>query len=115
MTDWTVRVMKQAEADIRAIIQYMKEELHEPELASAQTKRIVEAIRKLEHMPMRHMLYRGSPWRDIGLRVMPVGNYLVFYLPRNDVEKPTVAILRVMYGKRNIDEQLSQMDLDNNL
>lgn len=36
---------------------------------------------------------------------MPVGNYLVFYIPDN--EKLTVTVMRVMYGARNIDNELN--------
>ncbi|MBQ8538462.1 MAG: type II toxin-antitoxin system RelE/ParE family toxin, partial [Ruminococcus sp.] len=39
-----------------------------------------------------------------GLRMMPVDNYIVFYIPDND--KNTVTIIRVMYGGRNIERQL---------
>ena len=112
MTEWKVRIMKHAEADIRAIHEYIVEELQEPDVANAQIKRIMDAILKLKDMPMRHMLYRKAPFGDIGLRFMPVGNFLVFYLPRDDIEIPTVAVLRVIYGKRNIDEQLSQTNLE---
>ena len=112
MTEWKVRITKQAEADIRAIHEYIIKELQEPDAAKAQTKRIMDAILKLKYMPHRHMLYKKSPCRDIGLRYMPVGNYLVFYLPRDNTEIPTVAVLRVIYRKRNIDEQLFQMNAE---
>lgn len=37
---------------------------------------------------------------------MPVDNYVVLYFP--DKENETVTILRVMYGGRNIEEQLNE-------
>ena len=40
-----------------------------------------------------------------GLRVLPVDNYLVLYIPDND--KKVVTILRVMYAGRDIDNQLN--------
>ncbi|NLU10286.1 MAG: type II toxin-antitoxin system RelE/ParE family toxin, partial [Tepidanaerobacter acetatoxydans] len=39
------------------------------------------------------------------LRVLPVDSYLVFYIVIE--EEKTVAIVRIMYGGRNIDLQLS--------
>ena len=37
---------------------------------------------------------------------MPVDNYLVFYIP--DKETGAVKVIRVMYGGRNVDEQLEK-------
>ena len=45
-----------------------------------------------------------SYFRRIMLRVMPVDNYLVFYIP--DKNTRIVTVLRVMYAGRNIDKQL---------
>ncbi|MBQ8401784.1 MAG: type II toxin-antitoxin system RelE/ParE family toxin [Clostridia bacterium] len=55
-------------------------------------------------MPGRFRLYDKEPWRSRGLRIMPVDNYLVFYIP--DTENETVSIIRIMYGGRDIDAQL---------
>jgi len=42
------------------------------------------------------------------LRILPIDNYLAFYLP---VEaKMTVAVIRIMYGGRDIEEQLRQTE-----
>ncbi len=39
-----------------------------------------------------------------GLRVMPVDNYLVFYIP--DKEAGLVTVIRVMYSGRDVEAQL---------
>ncbi len=39
-----------------------------------------------------------------GLRVMPVDNYLVFYIP--DQEAGLVTVIRVMYSGRDVNIQL---------
>jgi toxin ParE1/3/4 len=57
-------------------------------------------------LPFRYRLYEKEPWRGKGLRVLPVDNYLVFYLPIED--QRTVAIIRIMYGRRDIEKQLSK-------
>ena len=46
-----------------------------------------------------------SSWKSRGLRILPVDNYVVLYIP--DEDRKTVEILRVMYGGRNIDKQLN--------
>jgi len=80
----------------------------EPELAKNQARRILDAVAKLNEMPLRHPLYEKEPWHSKGLRVLPVGNYLTFYLPV--ATKTAVAVIRVMYGRRDIEEQLRQTE-----
>ncbi len=64
----------------------------------------MNAIAGLEELPLRHKLYQNEPFHSRGLRVLPVDNYLVLYTV---IEKAkTVAIIRIMYGGRNIDLQL---------
>ncbi|KUK52051.1 MAG: Addiction module toxin, RelE/StbE family [Desulfotomaculum sp. 46_296] len=63
-------------------------------------------VEKLNEMPLRYRLYEKEPWHSKGLRVLPIDNYLVFYLP---VEaKITVVVIRIIYGGRAIEEQLRQ-------
>ena len=87
------------------IYEYIAHELMAPEATARQTERIMKAVRSLEQMPMRHRLYEEEPWHSQGLRVLPVDNYLVFYLP--DETSATVSIIRIMYGGRDIDKQLN--------
>ena len=42
---------------------------------------------------------------DADLRVMPVDNYLVFYIPNKDTG--IVTVIRVMYAGRDVDNQLN--------
>lgn len=104
MNAWKVAYTEQAENDLRGIYEYIAFSLLEPEIAKRQAKRIMEAAAKLNEMPFRYRLYEKEPWHTQGLRVLPVDNYLVFYLPVED--KETVVIIRIMYGGRNIEEQL---------
>lgn len=103
----TFHVAYSAEArqDLRDIYQYIAYELLAPEAAAGQTDRIMKAARSLEQMPMRHRLYEEEPWHSLGLRVLSVDNYLVFYLP--DETNAIVSIIRIIYGGRDIDNQLN--------
>lgn len=47
-------------------------------------------------------MYEREPWHSRDLRIMPVDNYLVFYIPNR--EEQTVKIMRVIYGGRDIDK-----------
>ena len=103
---WKVVYTGQAEQDLRGIYEYIAFTLLEPEVAMRQVKRIMDSIAKLSHTPMRHRLLDKEPWRSKGLRISQTDNYLAFYLP---VEaQATVAVIRIMYGGRDILEQLSE-------
>ena len=85
--------------DLQGVFDYISDVLLEPIVAARQVDRIMDAADSLDHMPLRHRLYDREPWWSRGLRVMPVDNYLVFYLP--DEAKKTVAIIRIMYRRRD--------------
>lgn len=96
-----------ARHDIREIYQYIAYHLCQPEAASRQINHNMEEIRSLEFMPMRYKLYEEEPWNSMGLRVLPVDNYLVFYL-LNEVNG-VVNIVHVMYGGRDISKQFHDL------
>ena len=102
----------QAVADLRAIFEYIAYELLAGENAIKQLDRLEEAILSLDEMPERYRLYNKEPWKERNLRIMPVDNYLVFYIPQN--EEKIVTVIRVMYGRRDIDAQLKQTKAPNN-
>ena len=82
-----------------------KIELQSPENARGQLDRLEEQILSLDTMPERYRKYEKEPWKSRGLRVLPVDNYVVLYIP--DSDKKVVTILRVMYAGRDIDNQLN--------
>ncbi len=103
---YDVQISNQAETDLRSIFEYIAFELQSVQNAIGQLKRIEESINNLEQMPDRFRAYEKEPWRSRGLRVMSVDNYIVFYIPNHDTK--VVNIIRVMYGGRDIDTQLSR-------
>lgn len=109
---YEVFTTEQATADLRAIFEYIAYELLAGENAIKQLDRLEEAILSLDETPERYRLYDKEPWRGRNLRIMPVDSYLVFYIPQN--EEKTVTVIRVMYGRRDIDAQLKQTKAPNN-
>ena len=93
-----------AENDLNAISDYLIFQLSAGENALRQISRIEQAITSLDEMPERYHIYDKEPWNKNNLRVMRVDNYLVFYITDNITH--TVTIIRIMYGKRDIDKQL---------
>ena len=102
---YEVEVSEQADRDLREIFEYIAFELQSPENASGQLDRLEEQILNLDTMPERYRKYENEPWKSRGLRVLPVDNYVVLYIP--DSDKKVVTILRVMYAGRGIDNQLN--------
>ena len=94
----------QAEDDLKSIFEYVAFTLLEPDIASSLIRRIEAAIISLEYMPERYRLYEKEPWYSIGLRQMPIDNFIIFYVSR--VEEQTVTIIRIMYGGSDIEEHL---------
>lgn len=94
----------QADADLRSIYEYIAFELLLPDNAPGQLGRLEEHIVGLEEFPEKFRNYEKEPWRSRGLRVMPVDNYLVFYIP--DKDAGIVTVIRVMYVGRDADSQL---------
>lgn len=77
-----------------------------PENAAGQLDGLEQGMLKLETFPEKFRVYEKEPWHGRGLRVMPVDNYLIFYIP--DKETKIVTVLRVMYAGRGVDRQLNE-------
>ena len=105
MKKYEVIIADQADLDLRGIYEYIALELLSPENAARQLDRLEAAIEKLDVFPEGHRLYEEEPWHSRNIRVLPVYNYVVFYIPDNDAL--TVTVIRVIYGGRDIEEQLN--------
>ena len=58
----------------------------------------------LGDFPEKFRQYEKKPWRGRGLRVMPVDNYQVFYIP--DRDSGIVTVIRMVYAGRDVASQL---------
>ncbi len=101
---YEVTTTDQADADLRGIYEYIAFELQSPDNAAGQLERLEEHFMGLEEFPERFRHYEKEPWHSRGLRVLPVDNYLVFYIPDRDAG--IVTVIRVMYAGRDVDSQL---------
>ncbi|RRD91981.1 type II toxin-antitoxin system RelE/ParE family toxin [Clostridiales bacterium COT073_COT-073] len=93
-----------AKKDLISVVRYISGELLEPDIAEKLAQRILKAIKSLDEFPNSHRLCNYKEWKEKGLRVLPTENYLVFY-SADDANK-IVKIYRVIYGKRDIEDQL---------
>ena len=101
---YSIVLTEMARADLAAIFRYIAVDLQSVQNAEGQLSRIERAIATLDQFPERYRAYDRKAWRARNLRVMPVDNYLVFYIPAHD--DLTVTVLRILYGGRDIDNQL---------
>ena len=107
---YAVEISAQADADLRGIFEYIAFELQSVQNAAAQLSRLEESIYALEEMPERYRRYDKEPWHSRGLRLMPVDNFCVFYIP--DKDKNMVVVVRVMYGGRDIETELAKHTIE---
>lgn len=97
---YLVYFTNQAERDLSEIYEYIAFELCSPEIAKNFIYKIEKRIQGLGFLPERFQLYEGKSWKDLGLRMMKVDNYIVFYTI--DKKMAIVTVIRVMYGGRDI-------------
>ena len=105
--NYEVRLTIEAENDLRGIFEYIAFELQSPQNAAGQLDRLEQSIMVLDQMPERFRVYEKEPWHSRNLRIMPVDNYLVFYIPNH--RELTVKVMRVMYGGRDTAKQLNRL------
>lgn len=103
---YSVKISEKAESDLKEIFEYVAFELLSVQTAFDLLERLEKSILNLNQMPNRHIAYEKEPWKSRGLRIMPVGNYIVLYIV--DEESAVVNIVRVMYGGREIEAQLNK-------
>ena len=103
---YDVTFTEQAENDLRGIFEYIAFDLLSPENAAGQLDRIEERILSLGEYPEKFRQYEREPWKSRNTRVVPVDNYVIFYIP--DKTKKLVTVIRVMHSGRDVDKQLDE-------
>ncbi|MDR1563594.1 MAG: type II toxin-antitoxin system RelE/ParE family toxin [Oscillospiraceae bacterium] len=88
-----------AKHDLEAVTKYITEELKNKDAAKNLVLLSREAAFSLEEMPSRNALVRDEALAGQGLRLLPVRNYLIFYVVREEAK--TVTIERFLYGRRD--------------
>ena len=94
-----IDITEPAENDIIEAVKYITEQLLNPSAAGKLLDDAEDAIYSLTDMPQRRALVKDDDLARLGFRFMPVNNYLVFYIVRE--EKKTVVIQRFLYGRRD--------------
>lgn len=103
-----VELAEKADRDLRNIFFYIAVDLNAPENAERQINRLWDAILSLDELPERYRRYEDEPWYSRGMRVLPIDNFVILYIPY--LEEKVVRIVTVMYGGRDISEQLKKIE-----
>ena len=101
-------ITDKADSDLDEIVRYISEELLEPKAASSFIERFLSVVDDICVLPESGALVDNDFVSNRFIRHKMVGNYIVYYLPDNDLKVCTV--LRVVYGgrdQRGILERLS--------
>ena len=102
MKHYTVKITDKALADMEEIYDYIAIQLQAPENAMGQYNRIAEAIEKLDMFPERVRVMESEPERTMGLRQLPIDNYSIFYV----IKEEQVIVTRVLYSASDISRRL---------
>ena len=108
-SEYGYKFTEKAAADLDGIISYIAVELVNPKAASDFADELTEKINGARAFPDIGSSVINEFLPVDNVKKLIVGNYVVFYLP--DEEQHLIHILRIIYGRRNMDEILKELDI----
>ena len=96
---YKIIITEPAEMDIDGAVQYIEKELQNPIAADKLLNDIDSAVTSLKEMPKRQPLVQNEHLASLGFRFLPLRNYLIFYIARDD--EKTVTIERFLHSRRD--------------
>ena len=102
MKRYVVEITDEALTDMEQLYNHIAYVLQAPENAMGQYNRIADEILKLDILPERFRIMDSEPEHSRGLRRMPVDNYSVFYVIREN----RVIVTDVLYSASDIERRL---------
>lgn len=103
------RLTKRAESDLDGIVSYITVDLANPQAASDFVDKLQDTIEEARAFPKSGSLVHNEFLQIENVRKKLVGNYIMYYLL--DIDENIIYILRIVYGKRNLDEILKKLDI----
>ncbi len=103
MKQYTVEITDEALADMEQIYNHIAYVLLSPENAIGQYNRIADEILKLDIFPERFRVMDSEPECYKEIRGMPVDNYSVFYV----IKENRVIVTDVLYSASDITNRLN--------
>lgn len=108
-SDFAYQLTEKAEADLEEIVSYIAIQLENSQAAAGFLNALQNAIQEACSFPESGTLVVNDFLPQKTIRKKLVGNYIMYYFPNVNME--TIYILRILYGRRNLDEILREMNL----
>ena len=102
---YKIRLSIKAKDDLKNIVFYIKNELHEPIIATKYFQFIKKELQTLEFLPQKYAIIDDDIIKNLQIRKLNIKNYIVFY--RIDEQKNIVNIERILY---NASDWLSNLE-----
>ena len=93
---------KKAERDFDEILRYISFDLANPIAAQNLGRKIFEKIDIVRSFPESCAIVENEFLSDKTVRKLLVDNYIIYY--KVNYDKKIITIIRIVYGKRNLDE-----------
>ncbi|HBT78769.1 MAG TPA: hypothetical protein DEA67_00915 [Selenomonas sp.] len=106
---YTLQFTHQAYDDLDALMEYMTIEQANPQAAKHCMDHLEEILADLRSFPGSGAAVENEFLPGIEVRKQVIGKYVLYYLP--DAKGKTIYILRIVYGSRNLEEILRQIDI----
>ena len=104
---WGYQLTQKADGDLDGIVEYIAVELANPKAASDFMDKLQEVIEEARNFPESGSLVVNEFVSDMQVRKKLVDNYILYYLP--DFTNKMIFVLRIVFGRRNMDEILRKM------
>ena len=93
---------KKAETDLDEILSYISIELSNPDAAASFLKDLQAVLASICSVPKIGRIVDNEFLPNREIRKSLVGNYVLCYSP--DINENSIYVLRILYGRRNLDE-----------
>ena len=108
-SEYSYQFTKPAVSDLDSTLHYIAKELDNPIAAQNLGQKIFAAIDRARSFPEIGTPVDNEYLSDKTVRRIAVDRYLLYYKP--DHANRMITVLRIVYGKRNLDEILRSMEL----
>jgi len=105
---WGYQLSQKADADLDDIVGYIAVELANPCAVIDFADKLQRIIEEARSFPESGTPVINEFIPNTEVRKKSVGNYIMYYLP--DPNEKMIFILRIVYGRRNIDEILRYLN-----
>ena len=105
--NFSYRFTEKAEQDLDEILRYISVDLVNPTAAQNLGRKVFEKIDMVRTFPESGAPVDNEFLADKTVRKLSVDNYVIYY--KAHYEEKVISIIRIVYGKRNLDEILKTM------